>query len=55
MSILTVEEKELLKKATTLMEKLLETIEVMQDEELVRDLRAALKETEEARPETLKS
>jgi hypothetical protein len=54
MSILTVEEKELLKKATTLMEKLLETIEVMQDEELVRDLRAALKEAEEGKTRHLK-
>jgi len=35
MSILTVEERELLKKATALMEELLETLEVMQDKELV--------------------
>ena len=54
MSILTVEEKELLKKATTLMEELLETLEVMQDKELVRDLKAALKEAEEGKTKPLK-
>ena len=54
MSILTVEEKELLKKATTLMEELLETIEVMQDKGLVRGLRAALKEAEEGKTRLLK-
>lgn len=46
MALLTVEEKELLTKAVVLMEELLETIEVMQDKELVADLRAALKEVE---------
>lgn len=52
MTLLTMEEKELLKRATSLMEELLDTLEVMQDEELVRDLKAALKEAEEgkARP-----
>ncbi|MGQ9595908.1 MAG: hypothetical protein ACUVQY_05615 [Thermoproteota archaeon] len=52
MTLLTTEEKELLKKATSLMEELLETLEVMQDEELVRDLKTALREAEEgkARP-----
>lgn len=55
MPILTVEEKELLKKATTLMEELLETLEVMQDRELVGDLRAALKKWRRARPGPLKS
>ena len=54
MSILTMEEKELLKKATTLMEELLETLEVMQDEELVRDLKAAIKEAEEGKTRPLK-
>jgi RNA polymerase-interacting CarD/CdnL/TRCF family regulator len=49
-----VEERELLKKATTLMEELLETLEVMQDEELVRDLSAALKEAEEGKTRPLK-
>ena len=44
----------MLKKATTLMEELLETIEVMQDEELVRDLRIALKEAEEGKTRPLK-
>jgi len=54
MSILTVEERELLKKATTLIEELLETLEVIQDEELVRDLRIALKEAEEGKTKPLK-
>ena len=54
MSILTVEEKELLKKATTLMDELLETLDVMQDEELVRDLRTALKEVEDGKTRPLK-
>ncbi len=52
MTLLTLEEKELLRKATSLMEELLETLEVMQDEELVNDLKEALKEVGEgkARP-----
>jgi len=54
MSILTVEERELLKKATTLIEELLETLEVIQDEELVRDLRIALKEAKEGKTKPLK-
>ncbi|MBO3840122.1 MAG: hypothetical protein JTT17_04725 [Candidatus Brockarchaeota archaeon] len=49
MTLLTLEERELLKKATSLMEELLETLEVMQDEELVRDLKTALKEAEEGK------
>jgi biotin-(acetyl-CoA carboxylase) ligase len=53
-SIPTVEERELLKKATTLMEELLETLEVMQDKELVRNLSAALKEAEEGKTRPLK-
>lgn len=46
MTLLTAEEKELLEKATSLMDELLETLEVMQDNELVKDLRAALREIE---------
>ena len=51
--ILTPEEKELLTRAATLMEELLETIEVMQDQELVKDLKAALKEVEEGKTRPL--
>jgi uncharacterized protein YjgD (DUF1641 family) len=52
MALLTVDEKELLVKAVSLMDELRETLEVMQDKELVEDLRAALREAEEgkARP-----
>lgn len=53
MTLLTMEEKELLKKATSLMEELLETLEVMQDEELVSDLKTALKEAEEGKSRSL--
>jgi len=47
MTLLTSEEKELLAKAANLMDELLETLEVMQDKELVEDLRVALREVEE--------
>jgi len=52
MTLLTTEEKELLARAASLMDELLETLEVMQDNELVKDLRAALREVKEgkARP-----
>jgi len=52
MTLLTTEEKELLARAASLMDELLETLEVMQDNELVKDLRTALREVEEgkARP-----
>jgi hypothetical protein len=52
MSLLAAEEKELLTKAANLMDELLETLEVMQDKELVKDLKIALKEVKEdkARP-----
>jgi hypothetical protein len=43
MTRLTTEEKELLARAAGLMDELLETLEVMQDNELVKDLRAALR------------
>lgn len=52
MTLLTAEEKELLAKAANLMDELLETLEVIQDKKLVKDLRIALREVEEgkARP-----
>jgi len=52
MTLLTTEEKKLLARAASLMDELLETLEVMQDNELVKDLRDALREVEEgkARP-----
>ena len=46
MALLTSEEKELLTRAANLMEELLETIEVAQDKQLAKDLKAALKEAE---------
>ena len=48
-SLLTDEERKLLVRAVNLMDELLETLEVMQDEELVKDLRAALREVEEGK------
>jgi hypothetical protein len=52
MTLLTAEEKELLARAASLMDELLETLKVMKDNELIEDLRAALREVEEgkARP-----
>jgi len=52
MTLLTAEEKELLTKAASLTDELLETLEVMQDKKLVKDLKVALREVEEgkARP-----
>jgi thiamine biosynthesis protein ThiC len=47
--LLTVEEKEPLAKAARLMEELIETVEVAEDEELVRDVEAALREVKEGR------
>lgn len=46
---MTSEEKELLTRAASLMEELLETLEVMQDRKLVRDLKASLREAEEGK------
>jgi len=51
--LLTSEEKELLVKAINLMEELIETLEVMQDKELVQDLKDALKEVEEGKTKSL--
>jgi len=53
MTLLTTEEKELLARAASLMDELLETLEVMQDDQLVGDLRAALREVEEGRTRPL--
>jgi hypothetical protein len=53
MTLLTVEERELLTRAANLMEELLETIEVTQDKELMRDLKVALKEAEEGKTRPL--
>jgi len=47
MTLLTAEEKELLTRAANLMDELLETLEIMQDNSLVEDLRAALRKVEE--------
>ena len=47
MTLLTTEEKELLTKASHLMDELLETLEIMQDKKLLKDLKAALREVEE--------
>jgi hypothetical protein len=49
LALITAEEKELLTKAASLMEELLETLEVSQDKKLVRDLKAALKEVDEGK------
>ncbi|MBS7615773.1 hypothetical protein KEJ45_01040 [Candidatus Bathyarchaeota archaeon] len=53
MTLLTAEEKELLTKAASLMDELLETLEVMQDKKLVKDLKIALREVEEGKTRPL--
>jgi len=53
MTLLTADEKELLTKAACLMEELLETLEVMQDKKLVKDLRASLREAKQGKTMTL--
>jgi hypothetical protein len=53
MTLLTTDEKELLMKAASLMEELLETLEIMQDKELVKDLRASLREAKQGKTITL--
>src|SRR3990170_66350 len=53
MTLLTVEEKRLLTRAASLMDELLETLEVMQDSELVKDLKIALREVEEGKTRPL--
>lgn len=49
MTLLTAEEKKLLTKAASLMDELLETLEVMRDKELVKDLKIALQEVVEGK------
>ena len=49
MTLLTAEEKKLLTKAVSLMDELLETLEVIQDKKLVKDLKIALREVEEGK------
>jgi PHD/YefM family antitoxin component YafN of YafNO toxin-antitoxin module len=53
MTLLTTDEKELLTKVASLMEELLETLEVMQDKKLVKDLRASLREAKQGKTMTL--
>jgi len=53
MTLLTVEEKELLTRAANLMDELLETLEIMQDNGLVEDLKVALREVEEGKTKSL--
>jgi hypothetical protein len=48
-AMLTTEEKELLIRAASLMEELLETIEVSEDKDIAKELKAALKEVEEGK------
>ncbi|MHA1631348.1 MAG: hypothetical protein ACTSXC_00815 [Candidatus Freyarchaeota archaeon] len=51
--LLTSEEWEILVKAANLMDELIETLEVMQDEELTRDLKDALREGKEGKTKPL--
>jgi len=53
MTLLTAEEKKLLVRAATLMDELLETLEVTQDNELIKDLKVALREVEEGKTRPL--
>ena len=50
---LTSEEKEILVKAAKLMNELIETLDVMQDEELIQDLKDALREVKEGKTKPL--
>jgi len=52
-ALLTTEERKLLERAINLMEELVETLEVMQDEELMGDLKEALKEIKEGKVKSL--
>jgi len=52
-SLLTSEEKEILVKAANLMDELIETLEVMQDEELIQDLKDAMREIKEGKTKPL--
>jgi len=53
MTLLTTEEKELLAKVANLMHELLETLEVIQDKQLIKDLKIALREVEEGKTRSL--
>jgi len=53
MTLLTAEEKKLLVRAASLMDELLETLEVAQDNELIKDLKIALQEVEEGKTRPL--
>jgi hypothetical protein len=53
MALLTAKEKELLMKTINLIEELLETLEIIQDKELVKDLKMALREVEECKAKPL--
>jgi len=53
MTTLTTEEKELLTRAANLMEELLETIEVTENKQLAKELKAALKEVDEEKTRPL--
>jgi len=52
-SLLTPEERKLLTKAVSLMDELIETLEIMYDDEMVRDLKQALKEVKEGKTRPL--
>ena len=52
-SLLTSEEKEILIKAANLMDELIETLEVMRDEELIQDLKDAMREVNEGKTKPL--
>lgn len=52
-SLLSPEEKEILLKAISLLEELIETLEVMSDKDLCRDLEEALKEFKEKKTRPL--
>jgi len=53
LTLLTAEEKKLLTKAASLMDELLETLEIVQDKKLVKDLKVALREVEEGKTRPL--
>lgn len=48
-SLLTVEEKELLRRASSLIEELIETLEISADKELVKDIEDALIEVRQGK------
>ncbi|MDH5459927.1 MAG: hypothetical protein OEW71_02690 [Candidatus Bathyarchaeota archaeon] len=50
---MTPEERKLLTKAVSLMDELIETLEIMYDDEMVRDLKQALKEVKEGKTRPL--